>query len=69
MSVSTIVVAANATLLRTLALKPEDGSRPDLTTHTKQVEHQHQHEGSAAESNSGLVEDRRGCEHPRSATG
>jgi Cu2+-exporting ATPase len=32
MSVSTIVVAANAMLLRNLVLRPEDGSRPDLTT-------------------------------------
>jgi hypothetical protein len=28
MSVSTIVVAANAMLLRNVALRPEDGSRP-----------------------------------------
>jgi Cu2+-exporting ATPase len=44
MSVSTIVVAANAMLLRNLALRPEDGSRPDLTSHAEQVAHrQHQH--------------------------
>jgi Cu2+-exporting ATPase len=44
MSVSTIVVAANAMLLRNLALRPEDGSRPDLTSDAEQVaHHQHQH--------------------------
>jgi P-type Cu2+ transporter len=44
MSVSTIVVAANAMLLRNLSLRPEDGPRQDPTTHAKQVEHhQHQH--------------------------
>jgi Cu2+-exporting ATPase len=32
MSVSTIVVAANAMLLRKLVLRPQDGSRPDLMT-------------------------------------
>ena len=44
MSVSTIVVAANAMLLRNLALRQENGSRPDPTTQAKQVEHhQDQH--------------------------
>ncbi len=42
MSVSTIVVAANATLLRNVALRPDDGSRPDPTKQTKQGG-QHQH--------------------------
>ena len=44
MSVSTIVVAANAMLLRNVALRPDESSRPDPTTQAKQGDHhQHQH--------------------------
>jgi Cu2+-exporting ATPase len=38
MSVSTIVVAANAMLLRNLSLQPDEGSCPDPTTPAKQIE-------------------------------
>ena len=41
MSLSTIVVAANAMLLRNLALRPQDHSRPAPPKVTRVEQHQH----------------------------
>ena len=43
MSVSTIVVALNATLLRRLDLRPGDGSLGAAPTHTKPAAHEAHH--------------------------
>ena len=43
MSVSTIVVAANATLLRTLDLRPGDGSAGAARTHAGETAHEAHH--------------------------